>query len=132
MEIAQIEGIGAETKAIDEGAPLWDKQQLELALILRCQWDGAVGKGLVSKLLLPFLCERHEKDNLFDDMHLRNTLVETTLDHWHTAKHRNQWHEKHYTGCKYRRRMNPNTDIRYSAASLVAPRHQHQTTDWTK
>jgi hypothetical protein len=55
MDIAQLEGIGAETKAIEDGTPLWDKQQLELALILRCQWDGAVGKGLVSKLRLPFL-----------------------------------------------------------------------------
>jgi hypothetical protein len=98
MEIVQIEGIGAEMKAIDAGTPLWDKQQIKLALILRCRWDGAVGKGLVSKLLLPFLCERHENNNLFDDndKHFRNTLVEITLDHWHCAKHRIQWHEKHY------------------------------------
>jgi hypothetical protein len=102
MKIAQIEG--AETKAIDDGTPLWDKQQLELALILRYRWDRAVGKGLISKLLLPFLCERHENDNLFDDKHLRNTLVEITLDHWHCAKHIAFSGMRTTTGCKNKRR----------------------------
>jgi hypothetical protein len=104
MEIAQIEGIGAETKAVDEGTPLWDKQQLELALILRCRWDGAVGKGLVSKLLLPFLCERHEKDDLFDDKHLRNTLVEITLDHTGIVLNIAFSGMRNTIGCKHRRR----------------------------
>jgi hypothetical protein len=40
---------------------------------------GEVHKLVDEQVSLPFLCERHENDNLFDDKHLRKTRSDGDL-----------------------------------------------------